>query len=80
MQTHISEGSQIEAAIKDALRARIGRQAEDIAIQVQDGTATLAGPIVTWEQRDAVIDVARHTPGVLQVKDHLRLLGFRVEW
>jgi CBS domain-containing protein len=48
-----------------------GRPA-DFDVTVQDGIATISGPPQTDQARRAILDMARHVPGVVAVRDRFR--------
>jgi osmotically-inducible protein OsmY len=62
------------------LRQEVGHLAEYIEVTVADGAVTLAGPVESWAERDALLMAAQKTPGVGQVIDHTHLRGYRFSW
>jgi osmotically-inducible protein OsmY len=64
---------QIREEIGAALERRAERTAKNIHVSVDDGTVTVAGPVHSWAERQAVIGAARFTPGVHAVEDRLRI-------
>jgi osmotically-inducible protein OsmY len=80
MQPDVSVSNPIQLAIRHALTDRIGPAAEAIDVCVEGEVVTLRGPVNSWSQREAVIDVAQDTAGVLEVKDCLHFRGYRTEW
>jgi osmotically-inducible protein OsmY len=59
--------------IEDALERRAEREAEQIAVAIDDGTVTLTGKVRSWLEKDAVVGVIGHAPGVRTVNDKLRI-------
>lgn len=76
---HIAVAGPIVAAgrlheeIEGALVRRAEREAGRILISVHGDTATLTGAVRSWTEKRAVLGAARHTPGVREVVDHLRI-------
>jgi osmotically-inducible protein OsmY len=59
--------------IGDALERRAEREAEQIGVTVDDGSVTLTGKVHSWLEKDAVVGVVGHAPGVRMVSDKLRI-------
>jgi osmotically-inducible protein OsmY len=59
--------------IGDALERRAEREAEQIGVTVDDGSVTLSGKVHSWLEKDAVIGIVGHAPGVRMVSDKLRI-------
>jgi osmotically-inducible protein OsmY len=59
--------------IGDALERRAEREADQIGVTVDDGSVTLSGKVHSWLEKDAVVGVVGHAPGVRMVSDKLRL-------
>jgi osmotically-inducible protein OsmY len=59
--------------IEDALERRAEREAEQIGVAIDDGTVTLSGKVRSWREKDAVVGVIGHAPGVRTVNDKLRI-------
>jgi osmotically-inducible protein OsmY len=64
---------EIRDAIEDALQRHAQREAKRIEVVVHDGKVTLAGPVQTWEEKEAVLGAARGTFGVREIEDQLRI-------
>jgi CBS domain-containing protein len=47
-------------------------QSADFDVTVQDGIATISGPAQSDTARRAVLDAARHVPGIVAVRDRFR--------
>jgi osmotically-inducible protein OsmY len=63
----------IRKMIEEALGRRAEREAEKIGITVDGGTVTLSGKVHSWLEKDAVVGVIGHAPGVRTVNDKLRI-------
>jgi osmotically-inducible protein OsmY len=65
------EASAVREEITAALERRAVRAARHVEISVHQGTVTLTGPVRTWQDKEALLGAARHTPGVRAVVDRL---------
>ena len=63
----------VRKAIEQALERRAEREARRIRVEVHDGTVTLTGSVHSWAERKSLVAAARFTPGVVAIKDHLRV-------
>jgi len=63
----------IRKLIEDALERRAEREAEQIGVTIQDETVTLSGKVNSWLEKDAIVGVIGHAPGVRMVNDKLRI-------
>lgn len=59
--------------IELALERRAEREAERLRVEVNDGAVDLYGRVHSWQERRAVVGSISHAPGVVQVRDHLRI-------
>jgi len=59
--------------IEEALERRADREAERLRIEVKDGAVELWGRVHSWREKRAVLGSISHMPGVLGVKEHLRI-------
>jgi len=59
--------------IQDALERRADREAERLRIEVHDGAVDLFGRVHSWQEKRAVVGSISHAPGVIQIRDHLRV-------
>lgn len=66
----------LRRSIEDALERRADREASRIRVEVQDGVATVIGPVRSWSERRAVVGAAQGTPGVRRVEDRLHIDPF----
>lgn len=64
---------QLRESIEGALTRRAEREADRIEVGVNGDVATLTGSVRSWAEKRAVLGAARHTPGVHNVIDHLRI-------
>lgn len=67
------EPTALRRMIEEALERRAEREAEQIAVAIEDGTVTLTGKVRSWLEKDAVVGVIGHAPGVRTVNDKLRI-------
>jgi osmotically-inducible protein OsmY len=63
----------IRKLIEDALERRAEREAEQIGVTIEDETVTLSGKVNSWLEKDAIVGVIGHAPGVRMVNDKLRI-------
>ena len=63
----------LRAEIECALERRADREAHRLRIEVQDGAVELFGRVHSWQEKRAVLGSISHAPGVLVVRDHLRV-------
>ena len=63
----------VRAAISIALARRADHAARLVRVDVEGGTVTLGGTVETWAEKQVMIDAARQTPGVQEVKDRLHV-------
>jgi osmotically-inducible protein OsmY len=64
---------ELRSSIKAALERHVAREADRIAIDVDDHTVVLSGTVASWRERQAVIGAAKGTPGVQRIEDHLQI-------
>jgi Predicted periplasmic or secreted lipoprotein len=66
-----------DKVIAEDVRAAIERKRsvsiEDIDIRVENGVVTLSGTVPDWDARQAVINAAKYTRGVIDVLDELTI-------
>lgn len=68
-----ADAVEVREAIEEALERRAERAARHVKIVVHDGMVTLAGPVRSWAEKQAILGAARFTHGVRAVEDHLRI-------
>ncbi|HYK43328.1 MAG TPA: BON domain-containing protein [Thermoanaerobaculia bacterium] len=66
----------VRRKIEEALERRADREAERIAVSVEDGGVTLSGRVHSWMEKEAVLGTVSHAPGVAHVRDHLHVDPF----
>jgi osmotically-inducible protein OsmY len=59
--------------IEFALERRADREAQRLRVEVNDGAVDLFGRVHSWQEKRAVVGSISHAPGVVQVRDHLRI-------
>ena len=64
---------ELREEIEYALARRAEREAERFRIDVRQGVVDLYGRVHSWQEKRAVLGSISHAPGVLAVKDHLRI-------
>jgi osmotically-inducible protein OsmY len=64
---------EVRNVIEDALERRADREAERIEVKVSDGMVILSGHVHSWAEKRAVIGAVSHAPGVVTVRDQLRI-------
>lgn len=64
---------ELREEIELALERRADREAQRLRIEVNDGAVDLFGRVHSWQERRAVVGSISHAPGVVQVRDHLRI-------
>jgi osmotically-inducible protein OsmY len=67
------DSDDVREEIEAALVRRAEREAGRINVAVDDGTVTLAGAVRSWPEKLAVVGAARHTPGVHDLIDEIRI-------
>ena len=65
-----------DATIAEAILAAMTRNkwidVDAIEVQVENGVVTLAGTVLNWAAHRSALDIAHHTPGVIDIIDNLR--------
>lgn len=64
---------ELRGEIEEALERRADREAERLRIEVKNGAVELWGRVHSWQEKRAVLGSIGHMPGVLSVKEHLRI-------
>jgi osmotically-inducible protein OsmY len=64
---------QLRDEIEEALETRADREADRLRIEVKNGAVELWGRVHSWQEKRAVLGSVGHLPGVLAVKEHLRI-------
>jgi osmotically-inducible protein OsmY len=61
----------LEQEIQKALHRRAERAAKRVRISVDDGVVTLKGQVGTWGDREAILGIVSHAPGIQTVRDEM---------
>jgi osmotically-inducible protein OsmY len=64
---------QLREEIEAALETRAERETERLRIEIHDGAVVLRGRVHSWQEKRAVLGSISHAPGVMQVKDQIRI-------
>ena len=64
---------ELREEIEEALETRANREADRLRIEVKNGAVELWGRVHSWQEKRAVLGSVGHMPGVLAVKEHLRI-------
>ena len=64
---------ELREEIEFALDRRAEREADRLRIEVKNGTVELWGRVHSWQEKRAVLGSIGHMPGVLTVREHLRI-------
>jgi len=67
------DSEDLREEIELALETRADREAERLRVEVNDGAVDLFGRVHSWQEKRAVVGSISHAPGVIQVRDHLRI-------
>ena len=67
------DSNELRSEIELALERRADREAERLRVEVNDGAVDLFGRVHSWQEKRAVVGSISHAPGVIQVRDHLRI-------
>ncbi len=70
---HIATDAEIQTAIIRGIVANPTVMAADLRVHVQSGVVTLVGTVRNHAARKAAEEIAERAPGVLQVKNRLRI-------
>ena len=64
---------ELRAEIEEALETRAERETDRLRIEVKNGAVELWGRVHSWQEKRAVLGSIGHLPGVMAVKEHLRI-------
>ncbi|HSD45475.1 MAG TPA: BON domain-containing protein [Pyrinomonadaceae bacterium] len=64
---------ELREEIEEALETRADRESDRLRIEVKNGAVELWGRVHSWQEKRAVLGSVGHLPGVLAVKEHLRI-------
>jgi len=66
--------SDFKSRIDEALRRLVEPDADNIEVEVKDGTAILAGEVHFWAEREEAERILWAAPGVLQVENNIKIV------
>jgi osmotically-inducible protein OsmY len=69
----VVDAEELREEIECALERRADREAERLRIEVHNGAVRLYGRVHSWQEKRAVVGSISHAPGVLAIRDHLRI-------
>ena len=64
---------QLREEIEGALETRADREADRLRIEIKNGEVELWGRVHSWREKRAVLGSVGHLPGVMALKEHLRI-------
>lgn len=64
---------ELREEIEEALETRADREADRLRIEVKNGSVELWGRVHSWREKRAILGSVGHLPGVMAVKEHLRI-------
>ncbi len=67
------DADRVRCQIEEALERRAHREVQHMEITVKEGAVTLAGKVDSWSEKQAVLGVVGHIPGVHTVHDSLEI-------
>jgi osmotically-inducible protein OsmY len=67
------ESEQLREAVESALERRADREAKRLRVEIDNGKVEVFGRVHSWQEKRAVVGSLSHQPGVLEVRDHLRI-------
>jgi osmotically-inducible protein OsmY len=70
----------IKFLIEDVLELRADREAKRIKVKIDGSEVTLIGAVNTWDEKKALVGAVGHTPGVTEIRDHLFVDPYGVEF
>jgi osmotically-inducible protein OsmY len=66
---------EVRGGIQAALARQAAREAQHLAVSVQDGVVTLSGTVHSWAEKRAVLGLVSHARGVRVVDDRIDIRG-----
>jgi osmotically-inducible protein OsmY len=66
--------SDFKSRIDEALKRLVEPDADNIEVEVKEGTATLAGEVHFWAEREEAERIVWASPGVLQVENNIKIV------
>ena len=67
------DADRVRRQIEEALERRAQREVQHMEITVKEGEVTVAGKVDSWSEKQAVLGVVGHIPGVCAVHDSLQI-------
>jgi len=67
------DADRVRRQIEEALERRAQREVRHMEITVKEGEVTVAGKVDSWSEKQAVLGVVGHIPGVRTVHDSLEI-------
>ena len=64
---------ELREEIEGALETRADREADRLRIEIKNGAVELWGRVHSWQEKRAVLGSIGHLPGVMALKEHLRI-------
>lgn len=64
---------ELREEIEGALETRADREVDRLRIEIKNGAVELWGRVHSWQEKRAVLGSIGHLPGVMAVKEHLRI-------
>jgi osmotically-inducible protein OsmY len=64
---------ELREEIEGALETRADREADRLRIEIKNGEVELWGRVHSWQEKRAVLGSVGHLPGVMALKEHLRI-------
>jgi lipid-binding SYLF domain-containing protein len=72
-QARVLSPSETESAIEKKLKSEPGLESKDIRVDLTAGTVTLSGSVISTDDRDRALQIARSYAGDRAVQDHLEI-------
>ena len=73
VEKHSVDPAKIRSAIEGALERHARHEARRIEVTVEDGRVTLTGPVDSFAEKEAILGLVGHLPGVRAVRDQMML-------
>jgi lipid-binding SYLF domain-containing protein len=72
-QTRVLSPAQTKGAIEEKLKSEPGLESKDIEVGLASGAVTLSGSVISTDDRDTAVRIARSYAGDREVQDHLKI-------
>jgi CBS domain-containing protein len=73
LSAFVRTDEQIAAQVRSILEKILATDLREVDVEVREGRVVLSGSLDLTSQRDVLLDVVRHIPGVLEVEDRLEI-------